>query len=201
MFRKLLSEESRKKLEANRAELARMYQLPDRWLASELLRLAREAQAGLRAEGRHPNEGVYDSVFAWHILPELAKRLGATSFLAQERTDSSIVRASNEDLRFRAGLCLANNGTVTLRNSLLSYSVVNGNPVVYALDRIAAPGPDDPVAKRIWEVAKYRGVDCPDGRWSPAMLDYKTVTINWPEPEPQKAGIPILDDEGPKFDM
>lgn len=171
MLRINLSTQSRERINREQATVLRLYGLSNRWLAQELLQLARDAQADLRLAGYQPRDNVYDPVLAWQLIPELAKRLGVAAFHAQERTDYDVIRASDEDLRLRIACSIGNCGTRALRDSLLTRELANGNPLGFAIDRLVAPGPDDPVARHLREIARFRGVECHDGRWSPAFMD------------------------------
>jgi len=186
MFRKLLSKEAITRIEAQQAEVNRLFNLQNRWLAQELLKLAREIQPKLSSEGWCPADNVYDAVFAWQVIPELAKRLGATTFNLQERTDYRVIRSSSVDLRARAGHCLLNCGTQALRESLLTREVANGNPVVFAIDRLSAPGDEDPIARRLHEIANNRGVECHDGKWTPLFMDFTRNSSISPRPTKAK---------------
>ena len=168
-YENLLSEQSREKIRTTRVEVARLYALPNRWLAAEILRLARAAQKDLRAEGFSPGDCVYDAAFAWNVLPELAKRLGATQFNQDERLDRSICGLSDSAFRFHAGYFIFNSSTNAIRNSILSREVANGNPVVFALDRVAVPEQGDPIAVRLREIAHVRSVPFA-GTWSPEFM-------------------------------
>ncbi len=168
-YENLLSEQSVRNLHATRVEVARLYNLPDRWLAAEILKLARAAQKELLAEGFLPGDCVYDASFAWQVLPEIAKRLGATKFNQDERSDRSICVLSDSAFRFHAGYFIINSGTKAIRNSILSHEPANGNPVVFALDRIAFPQEGDPIAIRLEEIARIRSVPF-TGMWAPDFL-------------------------------
>ena len=168
-YENLLSEQSRAELHSTRIEIQRLYNLPDRWLASEILKLARAAQKELLADGFLPRDCVYDASFAWQVLPELAKRLGATQFNQDERLDRSICGLSDSAFRFHAGYFILNSGTKAIRDSILSHEPANGNPVVFALDRIAFPEEEDPIAVRLKEIAHARCVPF-TGMWSPEFM-------------------------------
>lgn len=169
MFKSLLSPAGRARLDFETAEINRMYALSDCLLAGEILKLARELQEPVRAAGWAPGDNVYDPVFIWQVIPEIAKRLGATVFRDDERTDPEITGAGNALLRLRAGYCIVNCGTVELRGSLLTHDTCNGNVVAFALDRLEAPGADDLIGKHIINIAQNRNVPS-DGRWTPAMM-------------------------------
>lgn len=172
MFKNILSPETRARLEAEEQEALRLYGLGDRWLADALLKLARSARLGMRWG---PHDPVYDSTFVWHVIPEIAKRLGAQNFLPEERGDYRIKAATDAELRERAMGCISHSdpfrNIANARWTMLLREPANGNPVVYAVDRLC-PGDlsqPDTLVKRLREIAGYRGVEY-DGRWTPAMM-------------------------------
>lgn len=174
MFRIKLSPESRARLEYEENEAARLYELTDRWLGEALIALARQAQESLRV--RDPFYSTYDNAFVFNVVPEIAKRLGVTAFMASERLDADVVMLSNAELRRDAGHCLRNIGHSQYYGqsgwNMLLRELANGNPVVYALDRLH-PGRsddmDDPIVRRLSEIARIRDVVF-SGVWDPGML-------------------------------
>jgi hypothetical protein len=129
---RLLSEDSRRRLEHRRQEVLRIAELSPRWLAAELLRLARRA----RAESCRwsPFDNVYDSQFVWHGLPELARRLGAGALTADEQVGSEWAGLSDYELRRDLGHCLKNIGQAAYFEmptwELLLNEPANGNPAM-----------------------------------------------------------------------
>lgn len=129
-------------------ELRRIYALPDRWLAEELLRLARhcrnEFPERLKAVDRNAN---YECSLVWDVVPEISKRLGSRSLTLNEASDPMVTGCDNSVLREYAGICLrfsalANWVDITHGASaaaLLVRPVWLGNPVAIALDRLAPP--------------------------------------------------------------
>lgn len=160
-------------LEKKRREVLRLYGLTDRWLAAELQRQVRLLRAAFPRY--RPWERVYDSVFLWHFVPEVARRLGARSFNANERTDRWVVTMSDRELRCAFGQVLANLSpelsNPALPGSILANDVEDGNPVVFGLDRICVPVDmeGDLIARRLRAIAGARKVAC-NGVWTPEMI-------------------------------
>ena len=171
----LLSEESRQRLEHRRREVLRLAELSPRWLAAELLRLARRA----RTESCRWNafDIVYDSQFIWHGVPELARRLGAGPLAADELVGDEWAGLSDYELRRGLGHCLGNIGQGAYFEmpawELLLNEPANGNPVVMGVDFLCpgCPGDrEDPLVVRLAEIARARGVPF-DGIWSLSFLN------------------------------
>jgi hypothetical protein len=181
MFRLHLSPDARAALDAKYRAIDRLYSLTDRWLAEELLRLSRQ----IRQDNPQvqPSAQVCEASFLWHLVPEIARRLGATRFLTNERTDDVAVMYSASELREHTGYALRNMSQNALGRSpavtLLLNEPCNGNPAAFALDRIAPPCSDavDPIAIGINEVAKRRGV-LATGMWSPSMNTYSRQAVS-----------------------
>jgi hypothetical protein len=171
MFKWNLSAETLAAIELEKNEAFRLYGLTNSWLASALIKLAREAQK-ISPEFR-PEDNTYNARLIYGIVPELARRLGPIK-LEMREIDWEIRELNNYELRERAGYCLLN-----IRNTdlpgwvMLSREVANGNPVVYAMDRLC-PGrlgdKDDPVTKRITELSAYRKKTY-TGVWTPDICD------------------------------
>lgn len=174
-FKIHLSPEARRKLDAQRAELARLYQLPDRWLAEALLRLARKVRSGA-AELFVERDRCYETALVWNVIPEIAKRLGKlndTAFMRGERDDWELRRLDNKALRVTVGAYIKNTSQFYLERKgsipedvksaweLISHEAVNGNPIVIALDRVAPPSlpldPDDHLANQMYAINIQRG--------------------------------------------
>lgn len=129
-------------------ELRRIYALPDRWLAEELLRLARhcreEFAQRLKAVDRNAN---YECSFVWDVVPEISKRLGSRSLTLHEASDPMVAGCDNSVLREYAGICLRFSALAdwvditkaASATALLVRPVWIGNPVAIALDRLAPP--------------------------------------------------------------
>jgi hypothetical protein len=168
MFNVLLSDESRARLAHEAAEANRMYRLTNQWLATALLKLAREARKGTVLQ---PDDCTYDARLVWGLVPELARRLGRVKLEVAE-IDWEIRELTDYQLRCRIGATLGNvaeRGTFAW--ALLTRTPVNGNPVAFGADRLK-PGVlgdrHDRLTCAIAEVAAYRGVHY-GGTWSPAL--------------------------------
>ena len=170
-FKFNLSHETQMRLEYEEREALRLYRLPDRWLARELVRMARFMRSMEPRFG--PYDNVYDATMFWHLVPEIAFRLGERQFVQYERSDPEIRKLTASNLRTRAGLSWGNCGSNNYRREpegrMFFREACNGSPLVYALDRLVLPGNDDVFCKRIIEVSKFRNVNS-NGIWTPAML-------------------------------
>lgn len=173
MFKILLSPQTRKRLDAETREISRLFGLADRWLGEALISLARSARA--EAPQLRRDKFIYDDTFVWHVVPEIAHRLGVTQFQAGEREDFEIRRYSNREIRELAGYCLGNISSSSYYAkpgwSLLLHESANGNPVVFAVDRLARGDTKNPdvITRRLVEIAGHRGVEY-NGRWTPSMM-------------------------------
>jgi hypothetical protein len=170
---KLLTKAQMECLAAEEAELERLYGLPDREIGEELLTLARKAREENPRLLGDPDGISYSPALVWHVIPEVAKRLGC-AVGANEASSDDIVGISDRDLREAVGHYLANatlNYGLELQDlerpgnqpraiDLLDREACNGNPVAIAIDRICPPAPegqdqDDQLARRIREVGRY----------------------------------------------
>jgi hypothetical protein len=197
-FSKLLSPEIRARLAFQDKEIRRQYALPDRFLAEELLRLAREvrdAHPDLMPQSAEPA-----SRYFWDVIPEIARRLGASKFRSNERCAQAVVQKTDEELRKYTGYMLKelpNHLRVHRFDSSLLHEPINGNPVCLALDRLAPPQSidSDPIAKSTAGPALSRGVPF-SGVWTPALLDYANKTAIRPRaediPMPAKPAAKVL---------
>lgn len=171
MFKINLKPETRQRIEEDEIEALRLYRLPDRWLARELVRMARAMRAKTARFG--PYDAVYDSTLLWHIVPEIAYRLGERQFEMYERDEKGVRALTNEGLRMVAGISWKNCSPFLYRNSdagrIFFRAPCNGNPIVYALDRLATPDEKDVLARDILEISQRRNVQS-TGIWTPAML-------------------------------
>lgn len=175
MFRLLMSDDLKRFVDDLHAESIRMYKLTDSELANELLQLARVARDD-SPELKH-DRGVYDTEFVWHALPELARRLGGISDdnLSIHERNAEARRMSDLELRELVGYCIS---FISVSShwrkpgwSILLKDPANGNPVIYALDRLS-PGDinhPDKIVTRMAEIAKYRKVEY-NGVWTPNVL-------------------------------
>jgi hypothetical protein len=129
-----------------RREVERLYRLPNRWLAEELLRLARRALD----ENPNPERGAWliSEALTGHI-PELARRLGAKVPGHMLRHNLANMSAANLRHELSAGVGLGNLcsglpvGEVVTPGlsavALLDIDPLEGNPIATALDRIWMP--------------------------------------------------------------
>jgi hypothetical protein len=171
MFKWNLSADTWAAIEQEKNEALRLYRLTDIWLANALLKLAREAQKSSPEYG--PNDEHYGARLIYGVVPELARRLGIVKLDTRE-IDWEVRELNGYELRERAGHCLLNTRSSDLPGwVMLSREVANGNPVVYAMDRLC-PGVlgdrDDPVTRRLTELAAYRKRSY-QGIWTPEMSD------------------------------
>ena len=170
MFKLNLPPELQARIEARRAEMERLYGLTDEWLAHALLKLARKAQS---LTPRHtPENPTYNSDLIWGLVPELARRLGTVRLTTRE-IDWEIRDLTDYELRGCVGHTLANIGCSTLPGwDMLTRVPANGNPVVFAVDRLC-PGNladcDDKLTQRLHRLAKSRGTVY-GGVWTPEMM-------------------------------
>jgi hypothetical protein len=180
-----LSPELKAAIAAERSEVMRMWCLPDRFLAEDLLRKVRWVREAYPTYfHREPGAmGTYTTSFVWELVPEIAYRLGARSFSPQERTRSDVRAADGIRLRHWLGHSL--NGMPEIAETwdyseaganpwhVLTRECQNGNPVVFALDRIAPPldDSDDLSARLLREVSWHRGFE-PISAWSPELQNY-----------------------------
>jgi len=170
MFQFNLSPQQKADIERERREALRLYGLTNTWLAHALLNLAREAQKN--SPDLRPEDNTYPARLIYGVIPELARRLAPVK-LTMPEIDWEIRELSDYELRELAGQCL-----LRIRDpgypgwDMLTREVCNGNPVVYAADRIC-PGVvgnrDDHLTRRITEIAEYRKKPY-SGVWTPEML-------------------------------
>src|SRR3546814_731879 len=153
-FSKLLSPEQRERIAAVQQEVERLYGLSDRWLGEALLKLARETRAEFPDLAVNPHGLSYDANFVWHVVPEVAKRLGARNLQPNEGISQNIASMNDDALRCTVGAYLHNiaidrmgmsvKGPRPTAAEILAHSLPNGNPVAFAVDRIApAPLPGE----------------------------------------------------------
>lgn len=169
-FSKLLSIESLARLAFERKETLRLYLLTDRFLAESILKMAREFVARTPDLKNYPDG--YEHALFLDIAPEIARRLGAATFGHNERRDAEIIMLSNTALRNQTGYCLRNVGH-RRSSSMLVREPIHGNPLCFALDRLAPPESiaDDVIASSMTVPARARGVPF-DGVWTPALNHY-----------------------------
>lgn len=167
-FKTLLSSKARAELARRRSELNRLYALATPGLAAELQLLLTAARAE-RPE-MTPQRQVYDSNFLWSILPELIHRIGGPA--PSDSTGHEGLTA--REFRALAGLYLRNvcryEGGFAW--AMLTNEPCNGNPTVFALDRLCPGSVDDAndaIARGIKEIASVRGTPY-SGVWTPAVM-------------------------------
>ncbi|MBY3432915.1 hypothetical protein HFN89_01825 [Rhizobium laguerreae] len=161
-------------------ELDRLFFLPDRWLARELLSHARAARdIGHDIFGRDAKLERYQAELMWDVIPEIACRLGESHFLRGER-GGDVRTLTNAELRERAceqlharPLLVAFGSKLHRRVNvygLLTRNPSVGNPVIFALDRFAPADRAklDWPSRAIWSAFAARGTD---GiyEWSPVL--------------------------------
>lgn len=142
-FHSLLSPQQIERLEVEHRELVRLSNLPDRWLAAYLLksaRLVRDLDPRL-GEPWAPSKG-YESLLLWEVIPSLCRRLGAP-ISTQECRDLRVRALSPAELRKLTASTLRNvdqqfgPGRTCDEWRIMTRHPTNGNPVVFALDRVA----------------------------------------------------------------
>jgi len=176
-------ERLRHSLAAESQEMERLHELPDRWLGEEILRLAREIRTAVPGLGSPLSIGSgYAAFVLWHVVPELARRLGA-SLERHEATNPEVKINSPERLRQMVGCVLQWVDRRYLDRAckpeaelcpvrVLFHDVANGSPIVMALDRIAPPEPDyvDFPARHVREISRSRGHE-EVSSWHPGLQD------------------------------
>lgn len=173
-----ISSEIRARVADEASEIERIFNLPDRWLGAEILRLTRLVRNG--TEYANPYlPGSYNGLILWQALPELARRLGAP-IDRNEARDPRFREAQGQAFRDIIGICITNVDTRLLDRDwpgedrdpvgILFHNWCNGNPGAIALDRLVAPLDDsaDPLARAIREVSKARG-HAVVGAWAPYL--------------------------------
>lgn len=150
----------------------RLYGRTDAWLAAALLKMARAARRS--APGLQCDDGTDDARLVWGIVPELSRRLGPVRLETAE-IDWEIRPLSNLALRHRIGFTLENLSQDPQLEGwgMLRRAAVNGNPVVYAIDRLCPGQPGDPadrLTRHIAEVARRRRRRYA-GAWTPELID------------------------------
>lgn len=175
MFELLLSDASRARMDQRDAEILRLYGLDRRWLAEAIYALGRRArgETGYQIADRH-----YGSALLWLVIPELAYRLGRRTERLPNEYDAEIRTMTGAALREYVYYCIANTpdrtdaGQITpSAMSLLVKEPANGNPLVFAVDRIA-PGDTthpDILTKSLMEIARLRGTSYA-GIWTPDIM-------------------------------
>lgn len=168
-FHRLLSPDQIARLETEHRELVRLSGLPDRWLAAYLLKAARHIRSldtSLQTPWV-PSTG-YESLLLWEVIPSLCHRLGAP-IRAPECRDLRVRALSPAELRKLTASTLRNvdqhfgPGRSCEEWRILTRHPTNGNPIVFALDRVAPAVEAD---------------------WISAAAPFETRTLPSDEPEP-----------------
>lgn len=188
-FKSLMSPPQRAYYERVDQEIARLFCLSNRFLARALIGHARDARVwhpDFLALGAGPGTRNV-STLVWDIIPEISHRLGEGTMLSGER--SLRVRGmSNGEFRIYAGQLIMSCANIILddwkrvRNhqaidplEVLTHDVANGNPVAFALDRVAparSSDQKDPLSCYTREISENRGFQPPFLMWTPEMQDY-----------------------------
>lgn len=168
----LMSRDALERMNRLDDELARLFSLADRWLARELLSHARAARdIGHDIFGREvKTEHRYQAELVWDVIPEIAYRLGESSFVKGER-GGDIKGLTNAELRERACEQLHAQPLLVAFSSLLHrgmnvYNLLTrhptaGNPVLFAIERFAPADRSKPdwAARAVWSAAAAKGMD------------------------------------------
>ncbi len=199
----IISQAARRRLQRTEMEMARLFSLPDRWLAEELLKLARNARREFPNQLGNPYAPVYDAALVWQVVPVLARRLGATRLQPNEARDRGVTAKTPVQLRLLASGCILNTeigawarGIRDLETEMpsaceiLAHEVENGNPVAMAMDRLSPPLPagdigEDRVSRLVRECSRNRRHP-ETWRWTPDL---------------QRPPETLVPDEEPAFGM
>jgi hypothetical protein len=183
-WKNIISPEARARVEEVGREVERLHALPDRFLARALLDMARRGREDHPERLGVPREAGYGNLLIWSVIPALAQRLGEKGLTETEKSCAREVPREPAELRRFIGNCLLNSDLQTLgieagsrALDVLGHSIVNGNPITSALDRIAPPAPesDDWVARHMREVSRSRFGDERFDSWTPEFQDWKAV--------------------------
>ena len=159
----------RARIEQEETEELRLFGLTDAWLAAAILSIARKAQAS--TPEHTPGQCTYNARLIWGIVPEIARRMGVVRMTTDE-IDWEVRELSDYELRIRLGHTLANIGHCSLPGwDMLSREVANGNPLVFAIDRLCRGkmgDAEDPLVRRLTEIARVRKRPF-NGVWTPSM--------------------------------
>ncbi|MTH96002.1 hypothetical protein [Roseibium sp. RKSG952] len=176
-FHELMTPAARRQNESMADEIERIYELSDRWLAADLVRLARKAKE--LEPDLYARVGTIEHDLVSNIIPEIAARLGETNFKPDER-GGGVRGLQGWELRLRAGACFESAGFSTAGRTedkpgvieVLLHEPDNGNPVGIALDRVvpAHDADDDYFASTVREVARYRGHG-DFAMWTPSLTE------------------------------
>lgn len=187
-FSVLLSESARARMTKRDREIRRLYALDRRWLAEAIYDLGRRArmETGYRIADRH-----YGSALLWLVIPELSFRLGRRTERLPDEYDREIRTMSGVALREYVHYGIANTPDRSDAEraepsalTMILHSPANGNPLVFAMDRIC-PGNvahPDAMTQSLMRIAHTRGTRY-DGIWTPDILVRRPADIkatnNW----------------------
>jgi hypothetical protein len=179
----LLTAEQRDYMQRMSQRIEELHGFDNLSLGQELLKLTLEARQLYPDRLANGDEGYgnYTTSLFWDVVPEVAKRLGVTIFGQKVRDD--VRRATDHELRNWVGQCIGNAGwspNVGHHNEmgqplcpweLLTHEACNGNPLAFAIDRLAPVAEydrDDVLSRSIHEISRTRGFE-PMLTWEPAM--------------------------------
>lgn len=209
IFRRVLSRANRERIDREAAEVSRLSQLPDRFLARALLDLSRKAFEALPDRFRTPEVVGYEALLVRAVMPRLALALGETGLTREERSLLPLCPSQGPELRCFVGTCLGNQdllriglreGSDTL--AFLGRDFVNGHPATIALDRIAPPLPDsrDWIARHMREISRARFGHGEFLVWTPGFQDFGGESRRIPgagrqgssDPAPERSSTPLI---------
>lgn len=158
-------------------EALRLFSLTGPELGEQLLRRAREVRAGW--PGATSDRGTPAGVLLHHIVPEVAARLGVETLLPDVRSEV-LSRLTSQEFRLFAASMMGRKPFAELATEpgtegwmglqLLSRDVRKGNPLAFAIDRLAAPA-NDWIAGEVRAAATWGGhTPTAMTTWSPALL-------------------------------
>ena len=159
VFRRLLNPEQRRRIDAESSETFRLFSLPDRFLARALLDISRDVRQ--MRNGDPSDRAVWleeTAMVLFDLVPEIAHRLGETSFSSVERLNTDLKAGSIAELRHYA-VWVLNHGSINrlpydpltksyradhpdrpcLGVDLLARDAANGNVLAIAIDRLCPP--------------------------------------------------------------
>lgn len=201
-IRKLLTPQQIDYIDRMRAEMHRLYALSDKELGEEILRLCQSARSQYPQETTRgePHRDTYTTALFWDVGPEVARRLGAT---IAEDVRADVRKTTDRELRYWVGSCIAGTpwSPITGKKEeylplcpwdILAHEVVNGNPLAFAVDRLAPVTEldrDDRLCRAMNEVSHARGFEPPLLMWTPVMDS---------DPKPREAAKLLLKADAPE---
>jgi hypothetical protein len=179
----LLTVEHRDYMQRMSQRIEELYGFDNLALGQELLRLTLEARQLYPDRLAKGDEGYgdYTTSLFWDVVPEVAKRLGVTVFGQKIRDDVRLT--TDHQLRNWVGQCIGNAGWSPIAGhhnemgqqlcpwELLTHDACNGNPLAFAIDRLAPVTEydrDDVLSRSIHEISRGRGFE-PMLTWAPVM--------------------------------